>query len=68
MSVEALSDEEIDRRLDVVLRAAGSGLRFYILPCSRQELRRAMRDALAPPHEGCGAGDGSPSHNLGFCG
>jgi len=46
-----LSDDEIDRRLDVVLRAAGTGLRFYVLPCARAELRRAMRDVLGQPSE-----------------
>ena len=42
-----LSDEEIDRHVDAVLRASGSALRNYTLPKSIDDLRAAMRRVLA---------------------
>lgn len=36
----------VDRHLDAVLRAAGSGLRYYSLPKSLDQMRAAMVTAL----------------------
>ena len=38
-----LSDDEIDARLDEVLRASGSRLRYYTMPKVLAEMRSAMR-------------------------
>lgn len=42
-----MTDEELDKHLDAVLRAAGSALKYYTLPKSLRDLRSAMRAALA---------------------
>jgi hypothetical protein len=42
-----LSDAEIDKHLDAVLRAAGSALKNYSMPPTIANMRAAMRAALA---------------------
>lgn len=41
-----LTDEEIDKRVDAVLRASGSGLRYFTLFKTVDAMRQAMREAL----------------------
>jgi len=44
-----LTDEEVDRYIDAVLQAAGTGLRFYQREETRENLdkmRKAMRRAM----------------------
>ena len=38
--------EEIDRQLDAVLKATGSGLKYYTLPKSLEEARRAVFNTM----------------------
>lgn len=45
---EALDCAEIDERLELVLRAAGSSLRHYTMAKTLADLRAAMRTAMAP--------------------
>lgn len=53
-----LNDEQIDRQLDAILRAAGSALRYYEMQKTKDDMRDALRNAvlsLAPaaaPQEG----------------
>lgn len=58
-----LTDEQIDKHLDAVLRASGSALKHYTMHKSRVEMRAAMRSAILaaaapaePPPQEC-AGD-----------
>lgn len=39
-------DAFIDRHLDTVLRAAGSGLRYYSMQKTLDDMREAMRNAM----------------------
>lgn len=47
LSKPPLTDAQIEHRVDGVLRAAGSALRHYTLQKSRDDMRAAMRSALA---------------------
>lgn len=42
-----LTDADVDQHLDAVLKAAGSALRYYTLPRSLDDMRAAMRRAMA---------------------
>lgn len=44
---EALTDAAIDAQLDAILRASGSALRHYSLPKSINDMRAALRSAVA---------------------
>ena len=44
-----MNDEQIDAMLDDILKAAGSALRYYTLPKSREDMRAAVRKHLPPP-------------------
>jgi hypothetical protein len=46
-AAEPLSDEQIDRMLDSILTNAGTRLKYYTLPKSRDGMRAALRCALA---------------------
>lgn len=48
-----LTDAELDRHLDAVLRAAGSALRHYTLHKSREDMRAAMRRVVAAAQGAC---------------
>ena len=41
-----MTDKEIDAALDAVLRAAGSGLRYYSMQLTLDRMREAMRKAV----------------------
>lgn len=41
--MKTLTDSEVDKHLDLVLRAAGSGLQHYTFHRSKEEMRAAMR-------------------------
>lgn len=43
----ALSDAEIDKHLDAVLKASGSALRNYSMPKTLGDMRKAMRVAIS---------------------
>ena len=45
-----VSDAFLDESVDLILRAAGSGLRYY-MPSSKKNLREAMRAVLASARE-----------------
>lgn len=45
---DAIPDDELDRHLDAVLRAAGSALRHYTMQKSLDGMRAAMRAAMLP--------------------
>ena len=47
-----LSDALVDEHLDAVLRAAGSGLRYYSMEKTISEMRRAMREAMTAALKG----------------
>lgn len=40
------SDETIDRHLDAILKASGSGLRYFTMSKTRDDMRAALRNAL----------------------
>lgn len=42
-----LLDEQLDTHLDIILRAGGSGLRHYSMHKTREDMREALRAALA---------------------
>lgn len=44
---QVLSDNEIDALIEPLLRAAGSSLKYYSLHKAREEMRIAMRAAIA---------------------
>lgn len=46
------SDAEVDKHLDAVLRAAGSALRHYTMQKSLDDMRAAMRAAMAGDEPG----------------
>ena len=48
MSITPHLPDQLDKHLDAVLRAAGSGLRHYTMQKTLDDMRAAMRDALAP--------------------
>lgn len=52
-------DELVDKHLNAVLRAAGSGLRYYSMPKTISEMRDAMRAAMAEAVREAQVGDGS---------
>lgn len=43
MSVQPVSDAQCDKIADAILRAAGSSLRHYTMPKSRDDIRAAVR-------------------------
>ncbi len=43
-----MSDADIDRHLDAVLKASGSALRHYTMPRTLAAMRAAMREAIKP--------------------
>lgn len=45
---DTIPDDELDRHLDAVLRAAGSALRHYTMQKSLDDMRAAMRAAMTP--------------------
>lgn len=45
-----VSEAFLDESVDLILRAAGSGLRYY-MPSSKKNLREAMRAVLASSRE-----------------
>lgn len=50
--MNTISDEVVDRHLDAVLRASGSALRHYSMQKSLDDMRAAMRAAMAAPKPG----------------
>ncbi len=45
------SDEMVDKHIDAVLRASGSGLRHYSMQKSLDDMRAAMRRAMSAAYE-----------------
>ena len=41
-----MDQQKLDAHLDTLLRAAGSALRHYSLPKSREDMRAALREAI----------------------
>lgn len=43
-------DSTVDAHLDAVLRASGSGLRYFSMQKTLDDMRAAMRSAMGQPH------------------
>ncbi|MFN7002207.1 MAG: hypothetical protein ACK4NW_02110 [Roseinatronobacter sp.] len=48
---QTLTDAQCDAVADAVLRAAGSALRHYTMPKSRDDIRAAVRQSLSDIQE-----------------
>ena len=46
-----MTDEQLDVHLDKILRAAGSALKHYSMQKTKDDMRQALREALAQPEQ-----------------